>query len=93
VEINSTTIIKTKESPPQRAFPRGELIFACSTMAGLYHYLDNNDVVAGCGYYEMTAVTERGSYDSATHGRVRIYQFMKDGYLNFTYYQGWGHHY
>ena len=88
VYINSTTVIKTQDSPAQRAFPRGEYVFGCSTMAGLYHYLDNNVVVAGCGMYEMTAVTERGSYDSYLHGRVSIYQFMRGGYLYFTFYKG-----
>lgn len=90
VHIKSTTVIKTNDSPVQRVFPRGEYVFACTTMAGLYHYLDNNDVTAGCGQIQMTAVTERGSYDSYRHGRVHIYQFMRNGYLYFTYFKGGG---
>lgn len=91
VYITSTTVVRTKESPAQRVFPRGEYVFACTTMAGLYYYLDNGIVVDGCGQVEMTAVTERGSYDSYDQGRVRIYQFMRNGYLYFTYYKrrGW----
>jgi hypothetical protein len=88
IYYTSNTVVKKQDSPAQRVFPRGEYVFACTTMTGLYYYLDNNIVVEGCGEVEMTAVTERGSYDSYEHGRVRIYQFMRNGYLFFTYYKG-----
>ncbi|MBY0537807.1 hypothetical protein K2P47_00225 [Patescibacteria group bacterium] len=90
VQINTTTIVTTRESPAQQAFPRGEYVFACTTMADLYYYLDNNIIVEGCGQVAMTAVTERGSYDSYLYGRVSIYQFQHGWDMYFTYYEGWG---
>lgn len=55
VTINSETVIKHYPSKEQERHPRGEIVFACSTVAGIYEYLENGGVSAGCGYRPMTA--------------------------------------
>ncbi len=86
--VNSTTIITSKPSRVQEKFPREELFLSCTTIAGLYDYLDNfqsGDVMPnGCGYRQMTAVTSRGQYESYQHGLVNIYQFQNGG-IYFTF--------
>lgn len=89
VYVTSTTVITSKPSKIQEKFPRGELFMSCSTIAGLYDYLDNyqsgDSMPNGCGYRQMTAVTSRGQYDSYRHGRVNIFQFQHGWEMFFTY--------
>lgn len=90
VYVDSTTIVTTRPSYAQEVFPRGENVVACSTMAGLYDYLDNytSGYPNGCGQVEMTAVTSRGEYYSYRFGRVSIYQFQHGHYKYFTFTRG-----
>ncbi len=90
VYVDSTTIVTTRPSDAQEVFPRGEYVVACTTMAGLYDYLDNytSGYPNGCGQVEMTAVTSRGQYDSYRYGLVSIYQFQHGHYMYFTYTKG-----
>ena len=87
VYVTSTTLVTSKPSRIQEKFPRGELLMSCSTIAGLYDYLDNyetGDVMPnGCRYREMTAVTSRGQYESYRHGLVNIFQFSNGMYYTF----------
>ncbi len=94
VYIETTTVYSNKPSRAQKMFPRGESVLACTTMAALYDYLDNHregmDIPAGCSYVPMTAIRDRGEYDSYRHGRVRIYQFQHGWDMYFTYKQSRG---
>ena len=87
VYVTSTTEITSRPSRIQEKFPRGELILSCSTIAGLYDYLDNyimgDAMPNGCKYREMTAVTSRGQYESYRHGLVNIYQFSNGMYYTY----------
>ena len=89
VYVNSTTVITSKPSWIQEKFPRGELFMSCTTIAGLYDYLDNyktGDLIPnGCGYRPMTAVTSRGQYESYWHGLVNIFEFQHGWEKFFTY--------
>jgi uncharacterized protein YceK len=91
--VNSTTIVTSTPSRNQELFPRGEPVFACTTVAALYDYLDNYRdgyrLPAGCGTVLMSTVTDReaeaGVYDSYQFGRVRIYQFQIGWNMYFTF--------
>lgn len=83
--VHSETMIVTRPSRSQEQFPRGEVVFSCSTISALYEYVDNGLIdPRACRNLAMTAVTYRSSYDSANFGDIDIYQFMVRG--GWTYY-------
>jgi hypothetical protein len=85
VTINSETEVVKTPSKSQERFPRGELVFACSTVAGIYEYLENGGVSAGCGYRAMTAARARSVFYTYERERFIIIEFREGFEIYYTY--------
>lgn len=86
INIENHVQIDNHPSPAQRAFPRGEYVFSCTTVAGLYDKLDNDIVSPGCQMRPMTAVTFRSNYEVG-YRSVAIYEFQINGWVYYTYFE------
>jgi hypothetical protein len=79
------TVITVTPTPTQKLFRRGNLYFACTTVASLYTFLDTGRVRAGCGFYAMTAARRRSYYEAIDGTDYDVYDFMIGGYYYFTF--------
>ncbi len=83
--INSETTITHTPSRAQERHPRGEMVFACTTVAAIYEYLENGGISAGCGRMYMTTPRYRDDFYTYEGQRFRIIEFQDGLYKYFTY--------
>ncbi len=93
VTINTNTVVVKTPSRTQERFPRGELVFACTTVASIYEYLENGGVSAGCGYRAMTAARERSVFYTYDGERFVIIEFREELDVYYTYEERRGRRY
>ncbi|MCU0678154.1 MAG: hypothetical protein MUF19_01030 [Candidatus Pacebacteria bacterium] len=75
VTVYSETEVNHYPSRMQEKHPRGETVFACTTVAGVYEYLENGGLSAGCGNVEMTAARYRSRFETYDGERFSIIEF------------------
>lgn len=85
ITIQSETKVIHTPSRSQERFPRHETVFACTTIAALYEYIDYGVVSAGCGYVKMTAARYRSVYENHRGQRYNIVEFERDFTKLFTF--------
>lgn len=97
VTINTETVVKNYPSRMQEKHPRGESVFACTTVAALYEYLEYGIISRGCGVVPMTAARYRSEFVTADGQRFWLVEFQNDFVTLFTYERRGGrrhlHHY
>ena len=85
--VNSHTEINHYPSRTQERHPRGEVVFACTTVAAIYEYLENGGVSLGCGSIVMTAARYRSDFETYDGRQYRILEF-RHGFNSYFTYEG-----
>ena len=85
IYITSETTITERPSRSQERYPRGQEVFACTTVAAVYEYLENGGVSAGCGRMYMTTPRYRPDFYTYEGDRFRIIEFQVGWYTYYTY--------
>lgn len=75
VTIYSHTEVRHYPSRVQEKFPRGEIVLACTTVAGVYEFLERGGISSGCAYIPMTAARYRSDFTTSSGARFRIIEF------------------
>lgn len=85
VVVNSYTEVRHYPSRMQEKFPRGQEVFACTTVAGIYEYLERGAVSRGCGWVPMSAARYRSDMQTSAGDYYRIVEFHHGFDMFFTF--------